>query len=98
MKKIFYFFYFCLPFVIWFFIYLQRPDLIVIFKRPINEESLIISIKDLWQIILVFTVVQFGNEILWRFLSNYKIFGKIQIVFIFFHLFIAFYILIFNFF
>ena len=98
MKKIFYYFYFFLPFFVWFLIYLQKPDFIIIFKRPINEKSLIIGIEDLWQIILIFALFQIGNEILLKLLKDYKIFGKIQLIFIFCHLLVAFYLLIFNFF
>ena len=98
MKKLVYYFYFLLPFFVWFLIYLQKPDLIVVFKRPISEKSLIIGIEDLWQIILVFVILQIGNEILFRLLKDYKIFGKIQLIFIFCHFLVAFYLLIFNFF
>jgi len=95
MKKFFYFLYFFLPFFLWFLIYLQKPDLIVIFKRPIPEKSLIIPIEDLWQVILVFFVFQLGNEILVQLVSK-KIFGIINKFFIFFHFLIALYLLIFN--
>jgi len=97
MKKFFYFLYFLLPFFVWFLIYLQKPDLIVIFKRPISEGYLIIPIEDLWQVILVFFIFQSGNEILARLISQ-KIFGIINKVFIFCHILIVFYLLIFNFF
>jgi hypothetical protein len=97
MKKIFYFLYFFLPFFLWFLIYLQRPDFVVIFKRPINEKSLIVPIQDLWQIILIFFIFQLGNEILSRLISQ-KIFGIINKSFIFFHIIIVLYLLIFNFF
>ncbi len=98
MKVFLHFFYFIIPFFVWFLIYLQKPDLVVILKRPVNEKSLILPIENLWQIILVFLVIQIGNEILARFLPNYKIFGKIQLIFIFCHFLVAFYLLIFNFF
>ncbi len=98
MKKFLYYLYFSLPFFIWFLIYIQRPDFVIVFKRPINEKSLILPIENLWQIILVFLVIQIGNEILVRLLANYKIFGKIQLIFIFCHFLVAFYLLIFNFF
>jgi hypothetical protein len=97
MKKIFYFLYFFLPFFLWFLIYLQKPDFVVIFKRPINEKSLIVPIQDLWQIILIFFIFQLGNEILSRLISQ-KIFGIINKSFIFFHIIIVLYLLIFNFF
>jgi hypothetical protein len=97
MKNFLYLIYFLLPFFIWFLIYLQKPDLIVLFKRPIGEKSVIIPIQDLWQIILIFFVFQLGNEILAR-LTFKEIFGKIKIIFICFHFLVAFYLLIFNFF
>ena len=95
MKKIFYLIYFLLPFFLWFLIYLKRPDLIVVFKRPIFEKSLILPIEDLWQIILVFAVFQIGNEVLANLISK-KIFGKINLIFIFFHILVVLYLLIFN--
>ncbi|GIW67430.1 MAG: hypothetical protein KatS3mg096_298 [Candidatus Parcubacteria bacterium] len=95
MKKIFYLVYFLLPFFLWFLIYLKKPDLIVIFKRPIFEKSLIIPIEDLWQIILIFAIFQFGNEVLTHLISK-KIFGKINLIFIFFHFLVVLYLLIFN--
>jgi len=95
MKKFFYLLYFSLPFFLWFLIYIQKPDLIVIFKRSIFEKSLIIPIEDLWQVILVFFVFQLGNEILTQLVSK-KIFGIINKFFIFFHFLIALYLLIFN--
>jgi hypothetical protein len=97
MKKFFYFLYFFFPFFLWFLIYLQKPDFVVIFKRPINEKSLILPIQDLWQIILIFFIFQLGNEILSRLISQ-KIFGIINKSFIFFHIIIVLYLLIFNFF
>jgi hypothetical protein len=97
MKKFFYFLYFFLPFFLWFLIYTQKPDLVVIFKRPIFEKSLILPIEDLWQIILIFFVFQLGNEILSILISK-KIFGIISKSFIFFHILIVLYLLIFNFF
>jgi hypothetical protein len=97
MKKFLYFLYFFLPFFLWFLIYLQKPDFIVIFKRPINEKSLILPVQDLWQIILIFFIFQLGNEILSRLISQ-KIFGIINKSFIFFHILIVLYLLIFNFF
>jgi len=97
MKKFFHFLYFFLPFFLWFLIYLQKPDFVVIFKRPINEKSLIVPIQDLWQIILIFFIFQLGNEILSRLISQ-KIFGIINKSFIFFHILIVLYLLIFNFF
>jgi hypothetical protein len=97
MKKFFYFLYFFLPFFLWFLIYLQKPDFFVVFKRPISEKSLIVPIQDLWQIILIFFIFQLGNEILSRLISQ-KIFGIINKSFIFFHILIVLYLLIFNFF
>jgi hypothetical protein len=97
MKKFLYFLYFFFPFFLWFLIYLQKPDLIVVFKRPIFEKSLILPIQDLWQIILIFFIFQLGNEILSRLISQ-KIFGIINKSFIFFHILIVLYLLIFNFF
>jgi len=97
MKKIFYFIYFLLPFLVWFFIYLQKPDVIILFKRPIGENSVIIPIQDLWKVILVFFVFQLGNEILAHLIIN-KIFVKINLFFILFHFLVAFYLLICNFF
>jgi hypothetical protein len=97
MKKFFYFLYFFFPFFLWFLIYLQRPDFVVIFKRPISEKSLIVPIQDLWQIILIFFIFQLGNEILSRLISQ-KIFSIINKSFIFFHILIVLYLLIFNFF
>jgi hypothetical protein len=97
MKKFFYFLYFFFPYFLWFLIYLQKPDFVVIFKRPINEKSLIVPIQDLWQIILIFFIFQLGNEILSRLISQ-KIFGIINKSFIFFHILIVLYLLIFNFF
>jgi len=97
MKKFFYFIYFFLPFFFWFLIYLQKPDFVVILKKPIFEKSLIISIEDLWQVILIFFIFQLGNEILARLISQ-KIFGIISKLFIFFHIVIVLYLLIFNFF
>jgi hypothetical protein len=97
MKNLLYFIYFCLPFFIWFLIYVQNPDIIVLLKRPIGEESIIIPIQDLWQVILIFFVFQLGNEVLARLTLN-KIFGKINLLFIFFHFLVVFYLLIFNFF
>lgn len=98
MRKILYYLYFLLPFFVWFLIYLKKPDIIVVFKRPINEKSLILPIEDLWQVILIFFIFQLGNEILFRLLPDYKIFGKMQIIFIFCHFLVALYLLIFNFF
>ncbi len=98
MKKFFYYFYFLLPFCLWLLIYLKKPDFVVVFKRPIGEESLILPIQDLWQIILVFLVMQVGNEFLKHFFKDLKIFGKIQLIFIFLHLLVVFYLVIFNFF
>lgn len=95
--RYYYFIYFILPFFIWALIYWQKPDFVVIFKRPIGENSLILPIQDLWQIILVFAVLQTGNEFLARFWKDYNIFGKINSVFIFIHFLVAFYIYIFNF-
>jgi hypothetical protein len=97
MKKFFYFLYFFFPYFLWFLIYLQKPDFVVIFKRPISEKSLIVPIQDLWQIILIFFIFQLGNEILSRLISQ-KIFGIINKSFIFFHILIVLYLLIFNFF
>jgi hypothetical protein len=97
MKKFFYFLYFFFPYFLWFLIYLQKPGFVVIFKRPINEKSLIVPIQDLWQIILIFFIFQLGNEILSRLISQ-KIFGIINKSFIFFHVLIVLYLLIFNFF
>jgi len=97
MKKFFYFLYFFFPFFLWFLIYLQKPDFVVVFKRPINEKSLIVPIQDLWQIILIFFIFQLGNEILSRLISQ-KIFTIITKSFIFFHILIVLYLLIFNFF
>lgn len=98
MKKTLYFIYFILPFLIWFLIYLKNPDFIVIFKRPIYEESLIVPINDLWQIILIFFTFQLGNEILSILLKKHKFFGKINLIFIFFHILVVFYLFMFNFF
>jgi hypothetical protein len=97
MKNFFYFLYFFFPYFLWFLIYLQKPDFVVIFKRPISEKSLIVPIQDLWQIILIFFIFQLGNEILSRLISQ-KIFGIINKSFIFFHVLIVLYLLIFNFF
>jgi hypothetical protein len=97
MKNFFYFLYFFFPYFLWFLIYLQKPDFVVIFKRPISEKSLIVPIQDLWQIILIFFIFQLGNEILSRLISQ-KIFGIINKSFIFFHILIVLYLLIFNFF
>jgi hypothetical protein len=97
MKKFFYFLYFFFPYFLWFLIYLQKPDFVVIFKRPVFEKSLILPIQDLWQIILIFFIFQLGNEILSRLISQ-KIFGIINKSFIFFHILIVLYLLLFNFF
>lgn len=97
MKKFFYFLYFFLPFFLWFLIYTQKPDFVVIFKRPIFEKSLILPIEYLWQIILIFFVFQLGNEIL-SILISPKIFGIINKAFILAHILIVLYLLIFNFF
>jgi hypothetical protein len=97
MKNFFYFLYFFFPYFLWFLIYLQKPGFVVIFKRPISEKSLIVPIQDLWQIILIFFIFQLGNEILSRLISQ-KIFGIINKSFIFFHILIVLYLLIFNFF
>lgn len=97
-KPIHYYIYFFLPFLIWLWIYFLKLDLIVVFKRPVYEPSLIIPLEDLWQVVLIFAIFQVGNEILMRLFKNYKIFTKIQLIFIFCHLLIAFYLLIFNFF
>jgi hypothetical protein len=96
MKK-FYFIYFILPFSIWALIYWQRPDFVVVFKRPIWESSLILPIEDLWQLILAFAILQGGNEVLARVCKNHNIFVKISSVFIFFHFLVVFFIFIFNF-
>ncbi|GIW65050.1 MAG: hypothetical protein KatS3mg093_029 [Candidatus Parcubacteria bacterium] len=96
MRK-YYLLYFLLPFFIWFLIYWQKADFVIIFKRPIWENSLIIPIEDLWQIILVFSILQFGNDILARFFKNYNIFVKINLVFIFFHFLVAVFIFVLNF-
>ena len=97
-RDLLYVIYFFLPFFIWLWIYIQKPDLIVVFKRPPFEKSVIMSIEDFWQIILVFAVFQLGNDVLMRLLKDYKIFSKIQLIFIFCHLVVAFYLLILNFF
>lgn len=97
MKKIYHYLYFFLPFLVWLVIYLQKPDLIVLFKRPLGEKSIIIPIQDLWQIVLIFFIFQLGNEVLSYLIPN-KIFGKINLIFIFLHFLVAFYLLIFNFF
>ncbi len=97
MKKIIYYFYFILPFFIWFLFYLKKPDFVVIFKRPLNEASLVVDLSNLWQIILIFFVFQLGNEILSFFFKKHKIFGKINIIFIFLHLLVVVYLFLFNF-
>jgi hypothetical protein len=97
IKKIPYYFYFSVPFFIWSLFYFKKPDFVVIFKRPLPENSSFIYLSDLWQIILIFLVFQIGNEILAKIFKNQKIFGKIKIIFIFFHFLVALYLFKINF-
>ncbi|MCS7200549.1 MAG: hypothetical protein NZ822_00090 [Patescibacteria group bacterium] len=96
MKLRYYWLYFILPFFIWLIIYQLGLDFVVVFKRPLGENSLILPIEDLWQIILIFAIFQLGNEVLARFFQNMNIFVKINLIFIFLHTLVASYILIFN--
>jgi hypothetical protein len=97
IRKIIYFFYFLSPFFVWFLFYLKKPDFVVIFRRPLNETSLFIYLNDLWQVILIFFVFQLGNTIIAKIFKEHKIFGKINLIFIFFHFLVALYLFIFNF-
>lgn len=96
MKKAIHFIFFIFPFLVWLLMIFQDGSLVTIFyKGP--ENYLILPSQDLWYIFLAFLAVQTGNLILAKIFSSYKIFGKINFVFILFHYFVVFYLLFFNF-
>jgi hypothetical protein len=96
-RKLFYYFYFLSPFFLWSLFYFKKPDFVIIFRRPLFEDSKFIYLSDLWQIILIFLIFQVGNEVLSRIFKNHKFFSKINIIFIFLHLVVVLYLFIFNF-
>jgi len=99
MRKVFlYYLHFLSPFFVWFLIYLKKPDLFILFKRPIYETSLILPFDNLWQVVFLFFIFQLSNEILSKILTKGNIFVKISSIFIFLHLLVASYLYFLNFF